>query len=193
MGVNPSESSIGNNRDEVAGISNAIINNMNERPDGATIGSTIKGFALAADDGNARVAEYNSTGAFERYGTFMQKAIANAINAVLGGKDYSNGATHWAGDDIGSKFEKRATGGLQFSSSSHDLQSLGSQTVKGAPITEYIRNKSGVNTNVVRGTYSYTWQTTAAYGTTLGNGTVTGTTFMRKTDDFINAAVAPQY
>jgi hypothetical protein len=122
----------------------------------------------------------------------MQSAIAGAINAVSGGKDYSNGATHWAGDDIGSKSEKRATGGLQFTNSSHDLQNLGSQTAKNAPITTYFYNKKGVAT-AARGTYSYTWQTTAAYGGTKPNGTRTGTTFMRKTDAFIQATGAPRY
>jgi len=33
----------------------------------------------------------------------MQEAIYGAINALSGGIDYSFGATHWAGNDIGSK------------------------------------------------------------------------------------------
>lgn len=48
----------------------------------------------------------------------MQTAIGGAINAVSGGVDYSSGATHWAGSDIGSGAEKRANGVLLFKSPS---------------------------------------------------------------------------
>ncbi len=113
----------------------------------------------------------------------MQTAIAGAINAVNGGVDYSNGATHWAGSDIGSNAKKRATGGLIFTEPSHDMQSLGNKMVKGAPVITYYYNKSGKATGV-RGNYSYTWETTAAQG---------GTTFMKKTQAFIKATGAPKY
>lgn len=177
------ESSTSNVKEEVFGIASAIINNKEARGGNATISSTISGFALAASDGNERTAEFNNTTAENRNGSFMQTAVAGAINAVNGGQDYSNGATHWAGTDIGSKFEKRATGGLQFTDPSHDLQGLGSQTVKNAPITTHIYNKQGKAT-AVRGTYSYTWQTTAAQGQT---------TFMKKTASFLQATGAPRY
>lgn len=49
------ESSVANVQEEVLGIANAIVNNMEARGENATISSTIKGFALAATDGNARV------------------------------------------------------------------------------------------------------------------------------------------
>ncbi len=113
----------------------------------------------------------------------MQTAIGGAINAVQGGVDYSNGATHWAGLDIGSNAEKRATGGLLFTDQSHDMQRLGSKTVNGAPITTHYYNSSGKATGV-RGSYSYRWETTAAHG---------GTTFMKKTNSFIKESGERRY
>jgi hypothetical protein len=186
------ESSAANNTTEVFAIANAIVNNMNERVEGATISSTIKGFALAATDGNPRTSQFNNADAKSRNGTFMQAGIAGAINAITGGKDYSNGATHWAGDDVGSRAEKRSTGGLLYTSPSHDLQGLGSKEVSGAPVTTYYENKSGKKTSV-RGTYSYTWETTAAHGTVMPNGSISGTTFMRKTDAYIKATRSPRF
>lgn len=192
-GVSYGESSTANVPEEVYAISNAIVNNMHEKGKNATISSTIRGFALADSDGNARKKEFKNTSAEGRNGTFMQTAVAGAINAVVPwGKDFSNGATHWAGDDIGSKVEKRATGGLLFTNPSHDMFGLGSLTVRNAPVTTYYENKKGVQSGV-RGTYSYTWQSTAAYGGTKPDGTRTGTTFMKKTDAFIQATGAPRY
>ncbi len=183
-GTSYGESSTSNVKEETYAISNAIINNKNARGENATISSTIKGFALAASDGNERTTQFNNTNAEGKNGTFMQTAIGGAINAVSpGGQDYSNGATHWAGQDIGSSSEKRATGGLLFTNPSHDMQKLGSQTAKNSPITTFYYNKKGVATGA-RGTYSYTWQTTAAFG---------GTTFMKKKDDYLKATGSPRY
>ena len=173
------ESSTSNVKKEVYGIASAIMNNKESRGSDATISSTIAGFAFAASDGNERTTEFNSTGGSGKNGTFMQTAIAGAINAVTGGVDYSNGATHWAGTDIGSTAEKRATGGLLFKNKLDDLQSLGSKMVNGAPITTYWKPS-----NKERGSYSYTWETTGAFG---------GTTFMKKTEAFIKATGAPKY
>jgi RHS repeat-associated protein len=177
------ESGVQNNTSEVNGIASAIVNNQGARGEGATIEGTIAGFALAAEDGNARHAQFNKTSSAGRNGTFMEEAIGAAINATNGGTDYSNGGTHWAGTDIGSKSEKRATGGLNFTDASHDMNNLGSKTAKGAPKSTYWRNSKGKATGV-RGTYNYTWESTAAHG---------GTTFMKKTDKFINATGAPRY
>ena len=186
------ESSTANNATEMSAISSAIVNNQTARGDNATITSTIDGFAFAATDGNARATEFNDASAYERNGTSMQSAVAGAINAATGGTDHSNGATHWAGDDVGSSTEKRATGGLLVTNTSHDIHSVGSQTINGAPKTTYWYNKNGKATSV-RGTYSYTWETTAGHGGTTGSGKATGTTFMRKTDSFIQATGAPRY
>jgi hypothetical protein len=189
--VSYGESSTADNSIEMAAISNTIVNNKNERGSEATIESTIDGFALAGSDGNARVKEFNEASSKGRNGTAMQDAIGGAINAVTGGQDYSNGATHWAGDDVGSSLEKRATGGLLVTDTSHDIHSVGSATVSGAPVNIYwIHN--GRKTSV-RGTYSYTWETTAGYGGNKGNGAVTGTTFMKKTNNFIKATGTPRY
>ncbi len=177
------ESSEQNVADEVYGISNAIVNNMDARGKDATLQGTINGFAFAATDGNDRTNQFNNTSATDRNGTFMQMAIGGAINALSGGCDYSNGATHWAGVDIGSSKEKRATGGLLFTDQSHDMFNLGSKTATGAPISTYWYDKKG-NATSIRGSYSYTWQTTAISG---------GTTFMKKTDKFIKATAAPRY
>ncbi len=171
-----------NDANEMSAISSAIMNNSEARGF-ASIPETIAGFALAATDGNARVAEFNSTNAVDRNGTAMQSAVAGALNAVTGGEDLSNGGTHWAGRDIGSSSEKRATGGLLFTNASHDLQGLGSQKAPGAPVTTYWRNSQGQATGT-RGSYNYTWQTTAARGET---------TFMKKTSNFLNATAGPRY
>ncbi len=162
----------------MAGISNAIVNNMELRGEDATLQSTIKGFALAATDGNERTTAFNESDPQQRNGTAMQSAIAGAINAVTGGQDYSNGATHWAGNDIASSIEKRATGGLLVTDKTHDVNNVGSKKASGAPVIGRNRDKS------VRGTYNYTWQTTAGYG---------GTTFMKKTDEYIKATGSPRY
>ncbi len=183
--VSYGESGITNNQQEVYGISNAIINNRDSHRGAESISATIKGFALAGEDGNERTQQFNDATSEGRNGTFMQTAIAGAINAVapIDRVDNTNGATHWAGTDIGSNSEKRATGGLLFTNPDHDLFGLGSKTVKGAPISTNWVNASGKATGI-RGTYSYTWQTTAAFGQT---------TFLKKTDDFIKATGAPRY
>jgi hypothetical protein len=85
----------------------------------------------------------------------MQGAVAGAINAVSGGTDYSNGATHSAGDDVSSSTEKRETGGLNVTNLSHDIHSVGSKEAANAPVTTYWYNSSGKVTGA-RGTYSYT-------------------------------------
>lgn len=185
------ESSTANVSSEVYAISSAIINNKNVSGGDATISSTIDGFAFAATDGNPRTTGFNDASSEERNGTFMQTSIGGAINAVNGGTDLSNGATHWAGDDVASSSEKRATGGLNVTSSSHDIHSVGSKKASGAPVTTYWKNAAGKNTGV-RGTYNYTWQTTAGHGGTRSNGSVTGSTFMKKTDAFIRATGAPR-
>jgi RHS repeat-associated protein len=183
--VSYGESGVTNNQQEVYGISNAIVNNRDVHRGAESITATITGFALAGQDGNERVSQFNNTSSEDRNGTFMQTAIGGAINAVapFGRVDNTNGATHWAGTDIGSSSEKRATGGLLFTDAAHDLYGLGSKTAKGAPITTNWLNASGKATRT-RGTYSYTWQTTADFGQT---------TFLKKTDDFIKATGAPRY
>ncbi|WP_320055152.1 RHS repeat-associated core domain-containing protein [Neolewinella lacunae] len=170
-----------NDADEMSAISSAIVNNS--MASGDDIPTTIDGFAFAASDGNARVAEFNSTSSSGRNGTSMQDAIAGAINALSGGEDLSNGATHWAGRDIGSSAEKRATGGLLFTDTSHDLHNLGSKTAPRAPVTTHWKDSNGRATGE-RGSYSYTWETTAAHGES---------TFMKKTAAFLNATGAPRH
>jgi len=176
--VSYGEASISDNPTEMAAISNTIVNSKNLRGENATINSTIKGFALAATDGNDRTKAFNKSTPEGRNGTAKQDAIAGAINAVTGGQDYSNGATHWAGNDIASSAEKRATGGLLVTDAKHDVNNVGSKVAPGAPVTGRNKDKS------FRGTYNYTYKTTAGYG---------GTTFMKKTDEFIKATGAPRY
>ncbi|NHN28180.1 RHS repeat-associated core domain-containing protein, partial [Flavobacterium jejuense] len=187
------ESSLANNKTEMYAISNAIVNNQSARGNGVTIAETISGYAFAASDGNPRTAEFNSTSPSARNGTSMQDAIGGAINAVNGGHDYSNGATHWAGDDVLSSSEKRATGGLNVIDSSHDVHGVGSKKANGAPVTIYWEDKNRKKT-AVRGTYNYTWETTAGYsGKHPKYNRQTGSTFMKKTNNFINATGAPRY
>ena len=55
---------------------------------------------------------------------------------------------------------------------------VGSLKITSAPITEYWKDKHGNDTRNVRGTYNYTYESTAGFGKT---------TFMKYTQKFINA------
>jgi RHS repeat-associated protein len=106
--------------------------------------------------------------------TSTQKGLAMAI---VSGTDYSNGAYFWAGVDIASSVEKRATGGLFFTDIKHDVMNVGSKKKKNAPITLYWVDSNRKKLKI-RGSYSYTYESTAGYGKT---------TFMKKTTNYMSA------
>jgi hypothetical protein len=175
---------------EMWAISNTIKNNMAERGDDDAT-SVCNQIAYATDGTNESFNNFRAASANDRNGTFMQSAVYGALNAFVGTTDYSNGATHWAGEDVGSTTEKRATGGLLFTNPQHDIMGIGSLMSSGSPHIEYIINKKG---GIIRerGRWSYTWESTAAYSTSV-NGVVHGTTFMRKSNDFLTATLARRY
>ncbi|MBC7384072.1 MAG: hypothetical protein H7296_13990 [Bacteroidia bacterium] len=171
------ESSVGNgvqNKEEVFAIANTMSNYKK------LTGKNSK--AYAATDGNEKFKDFNKATDEKRNGTFMQTAIAGSINALNGGKDYSNGATHWAGNDIGSKAEKWAEG-LKFTDIKHDLFNLGNNAVSGE---NYWLDKNNKPTKL-RGKWDYKWESTAAYSGTTPKGGTSGTTFMKVSSEYKNA------
>lgn len=176
-GIAYAESSVGNGveiKEEVYAIANTM-NNF----------KTVTGknsVAYAATDGNAMFDSFAKKPDIEKNGTFMQEAVFGAINALSGGKDYSFGATHWAGNDIGSKKEKWSEG-MDFTIDEHDLFSLGDNKKPGK---EYWLDKNKKPTKL-RGEYDYKWETTAAYSGKSKSGKKSGTTFVKVTNDFKKA------
>jgi len=171
------ESSVGNgveNKEEVYAIANTM-NNFK-----TLTGKNSKAFA--STDGNAMFKAFNKASDEKKNGTFMQTAIAGSINALSGGKDYSNGATHWAGNDIGSSAEKWAEG-LKFTDTKHDLFNLGNNAVPGETFWLNKNNKPTVS----RGKWDYKWESTAAYRGTTPQGGTSATTFMKVTSEYKNA------
>jgi hypothetical protein len=118
----------------------------------------------------------------KRNNSFMQTAIAGGINALNGGRDYSNKATHWAGNDIGSKSEKWHDG-LIFIQCDHDLFKLGDNAVPGEHYFTYKNGKAPT----LRGKWDYTWESTAAYSGKNSKGKLSGTTFMKVSEKFKTA------
>jgi len=179
------ESSVGNGieiKEEVFALSNAIINFKKASGNTEGMGEFLDDFALASSDGNPQFDKFLNTSAENRNGTFMQTAAAGALNALSGGKDYSNGATHWDGNDIGQSGRKWSEG-LKFSESSHDLLQLGNKSVPGKT---YWYDKKG-NVTGTRGSWDYKWQSTATYSGKSKGGRTSGTTFMKTTDEYKNA------
>jgi RHS repeat-associated protein len=86
------------NREETFAFANAIVNNM---ADGKSETEVTKGgFSYAKKDNITKYSNLTDASHEGRNGTDMQTAIAGAINALTGGKDYSNGAKGWDGVDV---------------------------------------------------------------------------------------------
>ncbi|UUF14171.1 MULTISPECIES: hypothetical protein [Flavobacterium] len=174
VGIAYAESSVGNGveiKNEVYAIANAMVNY-------GRLGSK-KTLAYAATDGNIMFDKFKKAINEKRNNTFMQTALAGGINALMGGKDYSNKGTHWAGNDIGSKFEKWNEG-LIFIDCDHDLFKLGDNAVSGE---HYIKYKNG-KAPTLRGKWDYKWESTAAYSGKNSKGNLSGTTFMKVSEKF---------
>lgn len=172
------EGSTANNFKEMAGISNVIVRQADAR--GKTITDLLSStgtFAFAASDGNARFKSFNDASASDRStNTGMKSAMKGAINAVTGGIDYSGGAYFWDGADISTNYANHAkiSGGFTVSDASHNIYNIESSSVN---VTTYWYDKSGKATSV-RGTYTATYQSTAAHG---------GTIFSKYSDAFLKA------
>ncbi len=173
------ESSVGDgvkNKSEIFGIASTMINYKK-----LTGNSSI---TYAESDGNVQFSKFLNASDNDRNNNFMKTAIAAAINALNGGKDYSNGATNFAGKDAGGKKEKWAEG-MIFTDDDHDIFCLGNNPKPGV---EYIKNKKGKN-SIIRGKYDYKWESTAAYGGKNRKGKFYGTIFMKVTDAYKKAKV----
>ena len=173
--------------DDITGTVYAEASTDGEWKESAAIYSVLRNRAKA--QGNevinqitSGVAGYSSR---EKYRTSTEINLKNSAQkgvarAIVSDTNYSNGAYFWAGTDIATNSnEKRQTGGLLFTDSSHDVMNVGSLKITGAPITKYWKDKDGNDTRNARGTYNYTYESTAGFGKT---------TFMKYTQKFINAA-----
>lgn len=173
-GIAYAECSVGNgieNKNEVYAIANTMINYRKL--------TGKKSLAYAATDGNPMFEKFKKAIDEKRNDSFMQTAIAGGINALNGGRDYSNKGTHWAGNDIGSKFEKWHEG-LIFTDCDHDLFKLGDNAVSGE---HYITYKNG-KAPTLRGKWDYKWESTAAYSGKNSKGKISGTTFMKVSEKY---------
>lgn len=149
------ESDTQNRTNEMMAIASAIVNNNELSGDPSLTVTTIR-IAFAATDGNRRTAAFKSTTAAERNDTDMQTAIFATINAITGGRDFSNGATGWDGADLKTNSHRF---GLNIPDPAHDIYNVGDRPLK--------TKENGS---------LYRRQTTAAHG---------GTVFMRIHPDFV--------
>lgn len=86
------------NHDETFAFSNVVANNMGDNLSEAQ--ATSGNFSYEKSNNTSRYSGFKKTSDEKRNGTKMQEAMAGAINAVTGGKDYSNGAKGWDGVDV---------------------------------------------------------------------------------------------
>lgn len=85
--------------------------------------NTINAIANAASDGNARFTAYTNASLGDRNNSSaMTTANAAAINALIGGQDFSNGATGWDGNDLPINSHRF---GLNISNPVHDIYNVG--------------------------------------------------------------------
>ena len=134
------ESGTSNNYKEIYGIASAIINNNVARGENSSLSKTIFSIANAASDGNARYGAFSNTSLEDRgKNAGMRKANAGAINALMGGFDYSNRATGWDGNDL--PFNSHRFG-LNISNSSHDIYKVGDKPLSKKENGSYYRRQS---------------------------------------------------
>lgn len=134
------ESGTSNNYKEIYGIASAIINNNEARGENSSLSKTILSIAYAASDGNARYGAYSNTSIEGRgKNAGMRKANAGAINALIGGIDFSNGATGWDGNDL--PFNSHRFG-LHISDTSHDIYNVGDKPLSKKENGSYYRRQS---------------------------------------------------
>jgi RHS repeat-associated protein len=131
-------------QEEKNGIASASVNNNNARGSNASLDNTLSEISNATFDGNARYSAFTTSSPSERNtNSEMTSSNKAAINALTGGRDYSNGATGWDGRDLRTNSHRI---GLNISNASHDIFNVGDRPL---PSGKYVR------------------QTTAAYGQTV--------------------------
>ncbi|PLK42106.1 RHS repeat domain-containing protein [Emticicia sp. TH156] len=133
-----------NSQEEKNGIASASVNNNNARGPNASLSKTLGEISNATFDGNANYSDYMDSSPSERNSNSQMTASNKAaINALTGGKDYSNGAIGWDGRDLRTNSHRA---GLNISDPSHDIFKVGDRPLPNG---------------------KYTRQTTAAYGQTV--------------------------
>jgi len=183
-GVAYGEASTKDVYEEMAGIASVVVRVKDARK--TTISNLLSGnstYAFAASDGNSRHGKFMKASVDERNAdTGMRYGVKAAINAITGGHDYSNGAYFWDGADIGTNYKNHAKikKGFKFTDDSHRIYNVGGSPIADNELetqTTYWYDKKGKATKV-RGTYTYTYETTAAWG---------GTIFSKKTSEYLKA------
>lgn len=107
-------------------------------------------------------------------------ALWGAVNAVLGGIDYSRGAYFWDGRDLQPPCMTRSCSGYVFINPDHNIFQLPNMTYE--PIVKYYVLPNGKQGGK-RGAYSYIYESTAAHGETV---------FWRYSDDYMKATGTKQ-
>lgn len=171
------ESSVADVFEEMAAIANVLVRQAAARKISlsALLGPNST-YAFAASDGNQRTKKFRDTKPTDREkNTGMRFALEAARNAITGIKtDYSNAAYFWDGADIKTNFANhpKVKQGIKFSDPKHNIYNIKETTVNKTTYWDPPTNQRK------RGTYTYTWTSTAAFG---------GTIFWKLAEDFLKA------
>jgi len=153
--------------EEIAGIASVIFRQVTERKSSIKVllsGSST--YAFAASDGNSRVKVFNNTKPADRNSEIgMKIAVKAAINSILLGTDYSNGAYFWDGIDIKTNYNNhpKIKAGFHFLSESHNIFKLVDSDVD---VTTWWYDKD-LKPTKIKGNYTYTYESTASQGGTI--------------------------
>jgi hypothetical protein len=141
-------------------------------------------FSLVFVDGSARFnALKNATDEAVAASSGMSSAVLAARHALTKQLDYSNGAYFWDGLDLKTNLSAhpKVLKGIRFSDPAHDIFKIGDKKI--TEVVEYWYDKKGHRTRE-RGRYSYTFESTAAYGSTV---------FWRFTPEYLKATGGKEY
>ncbi len=135
-------------------------------------------YAYAAHDGNLRYLHLmRATDSEINNDTGMRLALNAAHHAILQkSPDYSNGAFFWDGTDIKTNYKNhpKVRAGIHFSSPMHNIFGISESTVARE---SWYKDAKGNNTKL-RGRWTYTYESTAAFGKTI---------FWKLNNDFVDA------
>ena len=186
------EASISNNSNEIGGIAFAIANRAR-----AWGNKTIQqlfnadpNYSYAITDGNARYNAFmEATSDMIEKNEGMKLALEWAKKALANTTtDPSNGAFWWDGADIESNYENhpKVKDGLHFADPKHNIYNLEESSQGKITIYWKVRNKKTgkIMNSKIRGSYTYVWVSTAAYG---------GTIFWKYDNDYLKATGAKNY
>lgn len=186
-GVVYGEASTQNVYEEMAAIANVLVRQQKARNTtlALLLGSNST-FAYAASDSNQRTAAFRKASPDQRAkDTGMSYALKAAVNAIGNGKDYSNGAYFWDGADLKSNYDNhpKVKQGIKFTDPSHNIYNIKETSVDVTTYWQITKNGKLVN-GEKRGSYTYVFESTAAYG---------GTVFWKYGDDFLKATANKKY